>query len=117
MGSLYRSQHELVFVFKHGRKGHCNNVQLGQFGRNRSNVWRADSPLEETGFEPPVPLATEMLIKLARGITNATRMLGIGDIGRCRGCADSEVGPAVRIRFPPPDESGANPMPRLTNAG
>jgi DNA modification methylase len=40
MGSLYRSQHELVFVFKHGRSGHRNNVQLGQFGRNRSNVWR-----------------------------------------------------------------------------
>jgi hypothetical protein len=40
MGSLYRSQHELVFVFKHGGSGHCNNVQLGRFGRNRSNVWR-----------------------------------------------------------------------------
>jgi len=40
MGSLYRSQHELVFVFKHGRQAHRNNVQLGQFGRNRSNVWR-----------------------------------------------------------------------------
>ena len=40
MGSLYRSQHELVFVFKHGRNGHRNNVQLGRFGRNRSNVWR-----------------------------------------------------------------------------
>ena len=39
MGSLYRSQHELVFVFKHGRNGHHNNVQLGRFGRNRSNVW------------------------------------------------------------------------------
>jgi DNA modification methylase len=39
MGSLYRSRHELVFVFKHGRNGHRNNVQLGQFGRNRSNVW------------------------------------------------------------------------------
>jgi DNA modification methylase len=39
MGSLYRSQHELVFVFKHGHNGHRNNVQLGQFGRNRSNVW------------------------------------------------------------------------------
>jgi DNA modification methylase len=39
MGSLYRSQHELVFVFKHGRNGHRNNVQLGQYGRNRSNVW------------------------------------------------------------------------------
>jgi DNA modification methylase len=40
MGSLYRSQHELVFVFKQGRESHRNNVQLGQFGRNRSNVWR-----------------------------------------------------------------------------
>jgi DNA modification methylase len=40
MGSLYRSQHELVLVFKHGRGSHRNNVQLGQFGRNRSNVWR-----------------------------------------------------------------------------
>jgi DNA modification methylase len=40
MGSLYRSQHELVFVFKYGRQGHRNNIQLGQFGRNRSNVWR-----------------------------------------------------------------------------
>jgi DNA modification methylase len=39
MGSLYRSRHELVFVFKHGRDGHHNNVQLGRFGRNRSNVW------------------------------------------------------------------------------
>jgi DNA modification methylase len=39
MGSLYRSQHELVFVFKRGCQGHRNNVQLGQFGRNRSNVW------------------------------------------------------------------------------
>ena len=40
MGSLYRSQHELVFVFKRGRHGHRNNIQLGRFGRNRSNVWR-----------------------------------------------------------------------------
>ena len=40
MGSLYRSQHELVFVFKHGRREHRNNVQLGRFGRNRSNIWR-----------------------------------------------------------------------------
>jgi DNA modification methylase len=39
MGSFYRSQHELVLVFKHGRAPHRNNVQLGQFGRNRTNVW------------------------------------------------------------------------------
>jgi DNA modification methylase len=40
MGSLYRSQHELIFVFKHGRDGHRNNIRLGQYGRNRGNVWR-----------------------------------------------------------------------------
>lgn len=39
MGSLYRSQHELVFVFKKGSAPHVNNVQLGRFGRNRTNVW------------------------------------------------------------------------------
>lgn len=39
MGSLYRSQHELVFVYKNGRAPHLNNVQLGRHGRNRSNVW------------------------------------------------------------------------------
>jgi DNA modification methylase len=40
MGSLYRSQHELVFVFKNGEAAHCNNVQLGKYGRNRTNVWQ-----------------------------------------------------------------------------
>jgi hypothetical protein len=39
MGSLYRSQHEMVFVFKRGKESHRNNVQLGQYGRYRSNVW------------------------------------------------------------------------------
>lgn len=39
MGSLYRSQHELVFVFKRGESPHQNNVELGRHGRNRTNVW------------------------------------------------------------------------------
>ena len=39
MGSLYRSQHELVFVFKSGEAAHINNVELGKHGRNRTNVW------------------------------------------------------------------------------
>jgi DNA modification methylase len=39
MGSLYRSRHELVFVFRNGEEAHLNNVQLGRFGRNRTNVW------------------------------------------------------------------------------
>lgn len=39
MGSLYRSQHELVGVFKHGTASHLNNIELGKNGRNRTNVW------------------------------------------------------------------------------
>lgn len=39
MGSFYRSQHELVFVFKNGKRFHRNNVQLGKYGRDRTNVW------------------------------------------------------------------------------
>jgi hypothetical protein len=39
MGSLYRSQHELVFVFKAGTALHINNVDLGRHGRYRTNVW------------------------------------------------------------------------------
>lgn len=39
MGSLYRSQHELVFVFKSGAASHINNVELGKHGRYRTNVW------------------------------------------------------------------------------
>jgi DNA modification methylase len=39
LGSLYRSQHELIPIFKKGDAAHRNNVQLGTFGRNRTNVW------------------------------------------------------------------------------
>jgi DNA modification methylase len=39
MGSLYRSQHEMVAVFKAGRAPHINNVELGKHGRYRTNVW------------------------------------------------------------------------------
>jgi DNA modification methylase len=39
MGSLYRSQHEFVYVFKVGTSSHINNIQLGRYGRARSNVW------------------------------------------------------------------------------
>lgn len=39
MGSLYRSKHELVFVYKNGTASHINNVELGKHGRYRTNVW------------------------------------------------------------------------------
>ncbi|MET0106613.1 MAG: DNA methyltransferase [Sedimenticola sp.] len=39
MGSFYRSKHELVFVFKLGKAPHVNNIELGKYGRYRTNVW------------------------------------------------------------------------------
>lgn len=39
-GAFYRSQHELVFVFKSGRGRHVNNFGLGEKGRYRTNVVR-----------------------------------------------------------------------------
>jgi DNA modification methylase len=39
MGSLYRSQHELVAVYKRGTRSHINAVELGKHGRYRTNVW------------------------------------------------------------------------------
>lgn len=61
MGSLYRSQHELVFVFKEPSAPHANNVQLGKFGRNRTNVWAypgASSLRKELKLHPtPKPVA------------------------------------------------------------
>jgi DNA modification methylase len=43
MGSLYRSQHEMICVFKSGTDRHTNNIELGKNGRNRTNVWNYDS--------------------------------------------------------------------------
>ena len=39
MGSLYRSKHELNFVYRVGTAPHLNMVELGKHGRNRTNVW------------------------------------------------------------------------------
>ncbi|WP_240482134.1 site-specific DNA-methyltransferase [Ruegeria marisrubri] len=39
MGSLYRSKHELICIFKKPGAPHINNVELGKHGRNRTNVW------------------------------------------------------------------------------
>jgi DNA modification methylase len=39
MGTFYRSQHELVYVFKKGDAPHINNFELGQHGRYRTNIW------------------------------------------------------------------------------
>jgi DNA modification methylase len=76
MGSMYRSQHELIFVFKHGRAPHCNNIQLGQFGRYRSNLWQypgSNSRATEEGnllrFHPtvkPVSMVADAILDCSR---------------------------------------------------
>jgi len=38
MGTFYRSQHELIAIFKHGNHTHINNFGLGDGGRYRTNV-------------------------------------------------------------------------------
>ena len=40
LGSFYRSQDELIFVFRNGKGKHRNNIHLGKYGRNRTNVWQ-----------------------------------------------------------------------------
>ena len=65
MGSLYRSAHEFVFVYKNGRAKHINNVELGRFGRSRTNVWEyagmssfgKDRESDLAGHPTPKPLA------------------------------------------------------------
>src|SRR5260370_4031149 len=91
MGSFYRSQHEFIFVFKSGRRPHRNNVQLGQYGRNRSNVWNypgANSFLRATeeGYLPalhptvkPVRLVADAILDCsARGDIVLDSFLGSG---------------------------------------
>ena len=67
MGAFYRSQHELVCVFKEPTAAHTNNVQLGKFGRNRTNLWAfpgAPSLRRELELHPtpkPVALVAEAI--------------------------------------------------------
>ena len=61
MGSLYRSKHEMVFVYRVGAGPHANMVELGKHGRNRTNVWdypsvnsMAGSRREDLALHPTV---------------------------------------------------------------
>jgi DNA modification methylase len=76
MGSLYRSQHELVFVFKHGTAPHRNNVELGRHGRYRTNVWSyagantfrrgRDQDLADHPTVKPVALVADALLDCSK---------------------------------------------------
>jgi DNA modification methylase len=112
MGSFYRSQHELIFVFKNGTGPHHNNIQLGRFGRYRTNVWDypgLNSFARTTGegnlleFHPttkPVALVSDAIMDCSeRGDIILDSFLGSGTTviaaertGRC--CYGIEIDPA-----------------------
>lgn len=104
MGSLYRSRHELVFVFKNGSAPHINNVELGRHGRYRTNVWtcpginslHADR-LEELRLHPtvkPVAMVADAVLDCSKrnGLVldafagSGTTLIAAERTGR-RGCA------------------------------
>jgi DNA modification methylase len=111
IGSFYRSRHELVFVFKNGKGPHRNNVMLGRFGRNRTNVWEYSSvsALSKQGDEgnllalhptvKPVALVADAILDCsARGDIVLDAFLGSGStliaaerVGRI--CCGIEIDP------------------------
>jgi DNA modification methylase len=91
MGSFYRSQHEMFVVFKSGKGAHRNNIQLGKYGRNRTNLWNypGANTLSRSGSEgnllamhptvKPVALVADAILDCsARGEIVLDGFLGAG---------------------------------------
>jgi DNA modification methylase len=133
MGSLYRSQHELVTVFRKGRRPHVNNVELGRNGRHRSNVWNyagansfSAEREEALGWHPTVkPL--EMIIDIIKDASDREEIVldGFGGSGTTLIAAE-QCGRAARLieldplycdvilrRF----EAACGQVPALTHTG
>lgn len=72
MGSLYRSQHELVLVLKHGKAPHTNTVQLGKHGRYRTNVW-SHAGANSFSSSRDADLAAHATVKLVGLLAEAIR--------------------------------------------
>ncbi len=104
MGSMHRSQHELLPLFKKGKGDHLNNIELGRKGRWRSNLWSypgasslgsdARKGLEDhPTVKPTAMLADALLDVTARGDIVIDPFLGSGSTliaaeqtgRRCRG--------------------------------
>lgn len=72
MGAFYRSKHELVFVFKKGKRKHINNFELGQHGRYRTNVWDY-AGISSVGSDRDEQLAMHPTVKPVAMIADAIR--------------------------------------------
>lgn len=111
MGSFYRSQHELVYVYRSRGGRHRNNIQLGKHGRNRTNVWEYTnaSTFSRTGDEgnllalhptvKPVAMVADAILDCTkRGdivldsfLGSGTTLMAAERVGRI--CADIELEP------------------------
>lgn len=80
MGSFYRSQHELVFVYRNGRGSHINNVELGKHGNYRTNVW-SYAGVNTFGKDRDAELALHPTVKpvalVADAIKDASKRNGV----------------------------------------
>lgn len=110
MGSFYRSQHELIYVFKHGEGPHQNHFGLGAGGRNRSNVWQyrgvnafGKDRMELLGVHPtvkPVAMIADALRDVTRRgdavldvfLGSGSTMIAAEETGRV--CIGAELDPA-----------------------
>jgi len=110
-GSLYRSRHELVLVFRNGKIRPRNNVQLEQKGRTRTNVWEyrqrnnnsregieGKSPRPHPAFKPVALVADAILDSSARGdivmdpfLGSGTTLIAAERVGRT--CFGMEIDP------------------------
>lgn len=80
MGSFYRSQHELIFMFKHGKEPHINNVELGVHGRYRTNVWcypSVNTPSEENAEKRAMHPTVKPVEMIKDAILDASNRGGI----------------------------------------
>ncbi|HVM11341.1 MAG TPA: site-specific DNA-methyltransferase, partial [Actinomycetota bacterium] len=77
MGSLFRSAHELVFVFRDPNGPLRNNVQLGRFDRNRNNVWDYPGPqsLRKERELHPSPKPVAMIADAIRDVTDRSEIV------------------------------------------
>lgn len=109
MGSLYRSKHEFVAVYRVGEAQPLNNVQLGKFGRSRTSVWDypsvnmvGSSRAAELKWHPtvkPVALVADAIKDVTRRgdvvldtfLGSGTTLIAAERTGRC--CRAIELAP------------------------
>lgn len=110
MGSLYRSRHELIFLYKKGKAAHTNNIRLGRHGRNRANVWTypganafgkgRDAALAAHPTVKPLALVADAILDVTRPgdivldtfAGSGTTILAAEKTGRCARAVEIDPG-------------------------